>query len=123
MIYRKRYYLRHPLVFWHHAVTRPVRRFVQRGRRGWADQDVWSFDTYLAEVISGGVEYLRVGHSYPGEMPEDEWDGDDGILHQIGSGFHDYVDGKFTWDDDDPGYAKFNESMALFVKWYGHLWD
>lgn len=120
MIYRKRYYFRHPLVFWRLAVTRPILKFVQRGRHGWSPQDAWSFDTYLAEVISEGCTHLRAGHSYPGNLEPEKWDE---ILEKIASGFGDYVMGRFEWLDDDPGYARFHESMELFVKWFGNLWD
>ena len=46
--------------FWNYVSGIPgyVRRFIQRGRRGWAKCDAWSFDCYLAKVISEGIEYL-----------------------------------------------------------------
>jgi len=35
-----------------------IRTFIQRGKRGWANSDSWSFDWYLAKVISEGVGNL-----------------------------------------------------------------
>jgi len=28
-----------------------IKQFVQRGRRGWADSDVWSVDHYVASIL------------------------------------------------------------------------
>ena len=45
------------------------RRFVgffQRGWRGYADHDVWSFDHYVAGVMSAGLKRLAANHcGYP----------------------------------------------------------
>lgn len=120
MLYRKKYYLRHPLKCWMHCVVMPLRKFWQRGRHGWSEQDAWSFDTYLAQVISEGCEHLRSAQSYPGDLTPEAWDA---ILAEIVAGFAPYVHGKFTWDDDDPEHARFNESMGLLVEWWGNLWD
>jgi len=40
-----------------------IRTFIQRGKRGWADSDSWSFDHYLANIIAGGVgNLIKYGH-------------------------------------------------------------
>lgn len=45
---------------------RKAKWFYQRGKRGWADCDVWSFDDYLARVIADGLEHLaKTTHGYP----------------------------------------------------------
>jgi len=36
-----------------------VKWFIQRGRRGWSDSDVWGFDSYLSRVIYEGIGKLR----------------------------------------------------------------
>jgi len=47
--------------FWNWASEIPgfVRRFWQRGARGYADCDVWNFDGYLANIIYHGLLKLR----------------------------------------------------------------
>lgn len=43
-----------------------VRYFVQRGRRGWANCDVWNLDHYLARVIGETVHHLaKIDHGWP----------------------------------------------------------
>lgn len=50
---------------WYH-----VKWFVQRGRRGWADCDVWSLDSYLERVLAGSLRQLRdVSLTWPGPIP------------------------------------------------------
>lgn len=46
-----------------------------RGWHGWAQHDTWSFDTYLARIISAGVLYLRVtAHGHPSQIKSmKEW--------------------------------------------------
>lgn len=45
---------------------RKVKWFIQRGKRGYADCDLWNFDTYLEKIISKGLRELsRTTHGYP----------------------------------------------------------
>jgi len=45
---------------------REVKYFIQRGRRGWSDKDLWSLDDYLAQVIGGSLKDLSSTiHGYP----------------------------------------------------------
>lgn len=92
------------------------RWFIQRGRRGYADCDLWSFDTYLADVISKGVIHLRdTTHGYPMDLSEDKWTE---ILTTISEGFS---QDKFSHNGFDN--EKFDKSMELFVKYFHNLWD
>lgn len=55
---------------------REVKWFIQRGYRGWADCDVWSFDSYIARVCTGGLKQLRDNASGTPlhVFPKDHWD-------------------------------------------------
>ncbi len=45
---------------------RRLRVFWQRGRRGWADEDVWGLDSYLARVIAESTAHLaEIAHGCP----------------------------------------------------------
>jgi predicted transcriptional regulator len=51
--------------FWNYVSEIPgyIKRFIQRGQRGWADCDTWGFDYYLGKIISEGIEHLlKYGH-------------------------------------------------------------
>ena len=47
--------------FWNFVSEIPlrVRTFIQRGKKGWAISDTWSFDYYLAKVITEGCQHLK----------------------------------------------------------------
>ena len=43
-----------------------IKWFLQRGRRGWADRDTWSMDSYLERVIPGMlIRLANAAHGYP----------------------------------------------------------
>lgn len=49
--------------------ARPVLLFWQRGRRGWSDEDLWSFDVYLAKTMASGFRALADRtHGWPSDQ-------------------------------------------------------
>jgi len=60
---------------WRGDLYRYIKRFFQRGCRGYGDCDVWDFHSYLSEVISGGVKDLIEDTSgHPCNLKNlDEW--------------------------------------------------
>ena len=55
-------------------MLRDARAFVQRGRRGWADRDIWDMCSYHAELTLQMLEYYRNNYTgYPGGMTEAEY--------------------------------------------------
>ena len=46
----------------------------ERAKNGWSSYDVWDFDTYLAQLIGGALEFLAKSHmSYPHYYTPEEW--------------------------------------------------
>lgn len=107
-----------------------IKWFIQRGRNGYSDYDLWSFDSYLSKVISKALIQLRdKGHGYPGELcdgcmkayEEHECHGEEAwsaILTEISEAF---AMDKFDIDNFDE--ERFNRGMALFVKHFNNMWD
>jgi len=55
---------------------RRVKWFIQRGRRGWSDHDLWGFDNYLSQMIPDALRRLKVTkHGIPPECfdPGIDW--------------------------------------------------
>lgn len=51
-----------------------IKQFVQRGRRGWADSDVWSVDHYVASILIQMLKKLKeTKQGSPIELTEEEW--------------------------------------------------
>lgn len=64
----------------------------ERARNGWSSYDVWDFDTYLAQVISGALEFLSKNHmSHSYDYTPEEWSA---RLHQIAECFKQYNEEK-----------------------------
>lgn len=91
--------------------------FFQRGKRGYADKDIWDFDYYLAEVISGGLKILLENHTaYPGELTPEEWDK---ILAEMIEGF----ENRLVEEEKDFDKSKLDKALELFKKYFLCLWD
>ena len=111
----------------------------QRSARGWADCDVWSFDSYLSEVIIGGLTRLKERQTgYPCALTEEQWNA---ILGEIIAGFQadlrisespnsypelgDYTSEKHDLfkQREEADQVVAAKGMKLFSEWYGHFWD
>jgi len=63
-----------------------IKTFIQRGKRGYADSDVWGLDYYLSDVIEHAVRKLkRDSYSGPEGLTEGQWID---ILNEISYAFH-----------------------------------
>lgn len=61
------------------AAYREIKWFIQRGRRGWADCDTWSLDSYLSGWLPAALRHLKEHkHGVPNAVVEVEDCGFDG---------------------------------------------
>lgn len=62
----------------------------QRITKGYSSYDVWNFDLYLSNVISGGAfELGQTTHTYPDGITYEEWQD---ILFKIGRKFYSSIE-------------------------------
>lgn len=55
-------------------LKRDIVAFIQRGKRGWANRDVWGFGAYLSQILKDGLYHLKENKcGYPGNMTEGQW--------------------------------------------------
>lgn len=114
---------------WFHRTIRavPVREFIQRGRRGWADSDTWSLDTYLNRVTGEAMKHMVATNlGWPGEHSEwptsEEWDTYCLTLAQ------DMLDWDLEWRDDESieehnaRFDKSKDAWYRFANGFGHYW-
>ena len=128
-------------------MLRKIKKFVQRGRRGYADEDVWSFDQYLCEIIPPAIRQIEEkGVGCPSEFYDDAKKNDEchhwrELLEEIAQGFeaakiiinHDCTswkeskEGNFTREIDNEKLAhasqKMKRGLALFSEHFLNLWD
>lgn len=120
---------------------RKIKWFIQRGRRGYSDADVWNFHSYLSEIIAGGARELKKNHvgvpsmiaggpftkpERPIEESSKEWEK---ILEEIAEGFeateklyfsYDIKHGSKEWKALE---KKSKLAFKHFEKYYGAMWD
>ena len=126
-ILREFYYKLYRL--WNHKISmipRRIKWFFQRGKRGYSDNDVWNFDSYLAEVISKGCKQLaKEKHGYPSNLTLEKWEE---ILNSLSKKFEEYT--KIIYLEE--GYEtvspeefdkKMDEMINLLKNHFTHLWD
>lgn len=123
---------------------RAIKTFVQRGNRGWADSDIWDFDSYLSDIIIAGVRDLKKGIGCPGGLWDKEaknkecWKWHE-ILEEIAQGFEaakEMNHPRYSWEKKDTALQrkidleqqkvltkKFERGMELFGKYFFNLWD
>jgi hypothetical protein len=106
-------------------LTRPrpwqrVRYRWQRSKRGWADCDVWSLDSYIARVLSEAVPRLAEGHAYPGREPWETPEKWAQYVRDLGARLG-------TWNDDtwvdDAAFETTRAAMEEFGHEFGVFWD
>lgn len=115
---------------------RKIKWFFNRGKNGWAVEDTWNFELYLADVISQGVRHLKEhNNGTPDPFSHEEWNE---VLEKIASGFEaakeqEDIEIKDTETSSEYHLAwkeKWNyleekrlEGMNLFIKHFHALWD
>jgi len=101
---------------------REIRWFIQRGKRGYADCDVWDFNSYLSRVIAAGVRELKNGTGYPVGLSPRKWNN---VLEKIAIGFEAelLMEDSFLLEEAKKLEKKRKKGMLLFVEYFGSLWD
>jgi len=102
-----------------------VEWFIQRGKRGWANCDVWSLHSYLSEVIRGTIHQLSLYNQPPGDMSSEDWYM---VLRDIENGFDAFEkmeevacpkSSNGQWDNWS---MEFERGMDLLKEHYFYLW-
>lgn len=87
--------------------------------RGYSDRNVWGMCDDLAELNIKLLTELRDhGNGHPSELTEKKWKA---ILTKMIQGFEAHLEG--DWMRSKKNEKKFEEGMALYVKYYANLWN
>ena len=96
----------------------------QRTKRGYSDRDIWNFDSFLAQVIAGGVRQVRRFGGHPAGMSAQEWVD---ICNFIADQFEWYAKEQFSFsaefsDGVENPNGDFHKAWVLLEKNFGGLW-
>jgi hypothetical protein len=125
-----------------------IKYFIQRGKRGYSNRDLWDVNSYLCEIIPQMIRHLAKNNT---GCPSDLWDSKkinnechkwETILEEIAQGFeagkeiNDSIGCRYRVDVEDNAFVfkydkkratlltnKFNRGMELFHKYFFSLWD
>lgn len=113
---------------------RKVKWFIQRGKRGYADCDLWDFDTYLEKVMSKGLrDFADRTQSFPDyRYPTfEDWQT---ALREIANLIEKFnPDNSMDWDSEitaqdwKDAYMDSEIAQEIVFDWFksnwSHLWD
>lgn len=103
--------------------ARPVHMFIQRGRRGWSDEDLWGFDHYLAKVIATGFEALADRtHGWPQGDDFPEFEDFQRFLRQIAADLDAWRTDDFSVRSDT-NHVEAVKALHRLAEHWGTYWD
>ena len=107
-----------------------IRRFIERGKKGYCHEDLWNFDNWLSSLLAKGLkEFKQQCHGYPNDI--NDWDTWMGILDELIDCFEEQSRGI-----DNIGVnfletynnrraikkAKLHKGLELLERYYYDLW-
>ena len=110
-----------------------IKRCIERFRKGYCYEDLWSFDNWLSKTIASGLrEFKENCHGYPNDVDDfDEWMR---ILDEMVECFEEQTRGieNIARGEDflkrwnlrqENKKKKLHRGLALLEKYYYDLWD
>lgn len=103
--------------------ARPIVMFLQRGRRGWSDEDLWGFDHHLAEVIASGLRALADRtHGWPQGEDFPEFEDFQRFLRGIADDLDAWRAEEFSTRSDEY-YRAAQQALHRLADHWGSYWD
>jgi len=108
-----------------------LRQFVERGRKGFVKEEMWSFDNWLSELIANGLrEFKQDCHTYPNDIGK--WEDWMAILDEMIECFEEQtrnIDTNFSgdymerWQERRENQRrKLHRGFELLERYYYDLW-
>lgn len=108
-----------------------IKKFIERGRKGYCYSDLWEFDNWLSSLIARGLrEFKQNCYSYPNDI--DDWDKWMMVLNEMIDCFEEQsrkienINNNFM-ETYNKRMAikkmKLHKGLKLLEKYYYDLWD
>ena len=109
-----------------------LRKFIERGRKGYCYEDLWSFDNWLSKLIAEGLrEFKKNCDTYPNDL--DDWDKWMAVLDEMIECFEEQGRGIDNLPQQDfmehwgkrreHQKERLHRGLELLERWYYDLWD
>jgi len=97
------------------------KRYTQRGKRGYADSDLWNLDGYILSWLPEALDQLaEEAYSYPGGWTIESWQK---WLHYKAEVFRSIRYRIDNANDSKADYVKFEQEWNDLGRMFFHLWD
>ena len=106
-------------------------RFIERGRKGYCREDLWSFDHWLSRLIAKGLREFKEGtHTYPNDI--DDWEEWMAVLDEMIECFEEQCRGIYNISGEFVLHfekrrgnqkEKLHRGLELLEKYFYDLWD
>ena len=125
--YNYAYYLAHPWRLFQDWYCK-IKWFIQRGYRGYSDNDTWGLDWYLVTWLPAAIRTIKDSYYHDGHPVGMTRKGWETRLERIADGFdaaREIQDPIHPWNSTKQRQAwrRFNKGMKLFHKHFFSLWD
>jgi len=116
-----------------------IKWFIQRGRRGYADCDLWNLCWYISNLMVDALEQFSGYSGHPCYLTGEKWKK---LIEEMRQGFLFYKnvddieskvfdkfgderkDGKLLWLEDVEKQRKVAEKrLRILIKYFEHLWN
>lgn len=112
-------------------MVRIIRRFLERGLRGYCREDLWNFDHFLSGFLTKALrDFKKQCHTYPNDL--DDWATWQKILDEMIECFEEQTrDAETNFTDFLAQYdkrmvnkkVKLHRGLELLERYYYDLWD
>ena len=113
-------------------MIKAIKRAIERFRKGYCYEDIWSFDNWLSRTIANGLrEFKQNCHTYPNDL--DNWEEWMKVLDEMIECFEEQTRGienlkgqdiTEQWDKRrNYQKEKLHRGLELLEKYYYDLWD
>lgn len=106
-----------------------VRWFIQRGRRGWSDKDVWNLDYYLSGLLAESLRNRALKGAYSHKYDSwEEWQDDLNRVADVFENYHNrlweswYGDGAYDADMAEQRNLEMDMAFVWLSDHFGSLW-
>lgn len=103
---------------------RNIKWFIQRGRKGYSDADIWNADTHIANTVLAFLDYSdKYGHSYPMGLTEKKWDEHKGELRWLMNEHLEKYNTPYEVIKTDAYQKRYARAQRIFSRYWQTLWD
>lgn len=104
-----------------------IKWFIQRGRRGYSDRDVWDAHSHICRVSSGMIKELRlICNSYPDSIVKDEYEWKEKLYRMekdiMAYDYYQKTD-VFLISDEEESLERTKKGLKEMAEVINHLWD